>query len=66
MDGSKETLIRKKPLCELCKTAIAEWVSIWEHGQPRFTLLQLQIKYPESAVKLCDTCKEISSTRFRP
>jgi hypothetical protein len=66
MDGSKETPIRKKPLCELCKTAIAEWVSIWEHGQPRYTLLQLHEKYPEASVKLCDICKEKSSTRFRP
>ena len=66
MDGSNETLVPKKPLCEACKTATAEWVSIWEHGQPRYSLLQLHEKYPGSASKLCDICKENSSMMYRP
>jgi hypothetical protein len=66
MDVSNETFIQKKPLCEICKTVLAEWVSIYEHGQPRFTLLELREKYPLSSTRLCDSCKEKSATRFRP
>jgi hypothetical protein len=55
-----------EPRCEVLKKNKATWVSIWSHGQPQFTPLVGYVKYPEMATRLCDSCMQISSTRFRP
>jgi hypothetical protein len=66
MDGSGGMEDQTPQLCEICGKNAAVWVSIWANGNPRFTPIQKNVHYPELSTKLCDSCKEVSSTRFRP
>ncbi len=52
--------------CDICKKDAAEWISTWSKGEPHFTPWIKTAKYPDSVTKYCDTCKDISATRFRP
>jgi hypothetical protein len=52
--------------CDRCKKEAAEWLSIWSKGQPRYTLIADNGRCPENVTKLCERCKDISATRFRP